>query len=410
MLKIKADKSFPFVTFGDSSAARVGDWVVAIGNPFGLGGTVTSGIVSAVYRSTGQGTAYDRYIQTDASINRGNSGGPLFETLRGDNGDRQSNNAILLAFGRERGHRLCHPGRNCRPDCPAVEGRARDRARLSRRQPRPDQRGFLPLRWACPRIAGEFVQTVQDDSPASRAGLKPGDIVTKVNGKDVTADQTVSFLVANLEPGAQVPGRNCCATARSSRSTSRSASVRARRNCASRARRFDPDAEEPMEPGTSDGTIEEKARPSGDRHDPAESPARWAFRWRQRAWSIGAVDPNSDAARKRVCAGATSSCRPINQDVASIEDLLAQVNAAADDGREAMTAAHPAPPPSSRPSFPSVCADHRDRQEKGRREQSRRPFSVGPDRSAAGAENKINHSTYGGCGGDGWRRGSALAL
>ena len=79
VLKIDAGKSLPFVKFGDSGAARVGDWVIAIGNPFGLGGTVTSGIISAVYRNTGSGGAYDRYLQTDASINRGNSGGPLFD-------------------------------------------------------------------------------------------------------------------------------------------------------------------------------------------------------------------------------------------------------------------------------------------------------------------------------------------
>jgi len=79
VLKISSSKPLPFVHFGNSAQARVGDWVVAIGNPFGLGGTVTSGIVSAVYRNTGQGGAYDRYIQTDAAINRGNSGGPLFD-------------------------------------------------------------------------------------------------------------------------------------------------------------------------------------------------------------------------------------------------------------------------------------------------------------------------------------------
>ena len=78
VLKVTRREPFPFVQFGDSGQARVGDWVIAIGNPFGLGGTVTSGIVSSVLRSTGGG-AYDRYIQTDASINRGNSGGPLFD-------------------------------------------------------------------------------------------------------------------------------------------------------------------------------------------------------------------------------------------------------------------------------------------------------------------------------------------
>ncbi|MGC6751661.1 S1C family serine protease, partial [Escherichia coli] len=70
--------ALPFVKFGDSGRARVGDWIVAIGNPFGLGGTVTAGIISATHRVTGAG-AYDRFIQTDASINRGNSGGPMFD-------------------------------------------------------------------------------------------------------------------------------------------------------------------------------------------------------------------------------------------------------------------------------------------------------------------------------------------
>ena len=79
VLKIDAGNNLPFVQFGDSTHARVGDWVLAIGNPFGLGGTVTSGIVSAVHRNTGQGGAYDRYLQTDASINMGNSGGPMFD-------------------------------------------------------------------------------------------------------------------------------------------------------------------------------------------------------------------------------------------------------------------------------------------------------------------------------------------
>ena len=78
VLKIDAGKALPFVKFGDSTKARAGDWIIAIGNPFGLGGTVTSGIISSVNRNTGTG-AYDHYIQTDASINSGNSGGPMFD-------------------------------------------------------------------------------------------------------------------------------------------------------------------------------------------------------------------------------------------------------------------------------------------------------------------------------------------
>ena len=77
VLKIKADKDLPFVPMGNSSAARVGDWVIAIGNPFGLGGSLSAGVISAINRDINAGP-YDSFIQTDAAINRGNSGGPLF--------------------------------------------------------------------------------------------------------------------------------------------------------------------------------------------------------------------------------------------------------------------------------------------------------------------------------------------
>ena len=77
LLKIESKEDFPFVSFGNSKKSKVGEWVVAIGNPFGLGGTVTAGIISALGRNIGSGP-YDRFIQTDAPINKGNSGGPLF--------------------------------------------------------------------------------------------------------------------------------------------------------------------------------------------------------------------------------------------------------------------------------------------------------------------------------------------
>ncbi|MEE4315589.1 MAG: PDZ domain-containing protein, partial [Erythrobacter sp.] len=180
---------------------------------------------------------------------------------------------------------------------------------------------------------GEFVQTVQDDSPAAKAGLKPGDIITKVNGKDVTADQTVSFLVANLEPGAQVPvellrdGKRLAVNVTLGKRPSE-AELR------QQTQTFDPDAEEPMAPGSSDGTIEEKlglqvlgmtpqiARSLGV---PPET----------KGVVIGAVDPNSDAARKGLRRGDIILSANY-QDVASVEDLLAQVNAATGEGREAM--------------------------------------------------------------------------
>src|SRR3546814_18718182 len=110
LLKIDA-KDLPFVRFGDSTNTRVGDWVVAIGNPFGLGGTVTAGIVSALHRNIGAG-AYDRYIQTDASITQGNSGGPMFDLSGNSLG---SNTVTYSPTGRTAGLTLPTPTRQPTP-------------------------------------------------------------------------------------------------------------------------------------------------------------------------------------------------------------------------------------------------------------------------------------------------------
>ncbi|MEQ5787719.1 Do family serine endopeptidase [Erythrobacter sp. NFXS35] len=329
VLKINASRTFPFVTFGDSSAARVGDWVVAIGNPFGLGGTVTSGIVSAVYRNTGQGGAYDRYIQTDASINRGNSGGPLFD-MRGN--VIGINNAIFSPSGGSVGIGFAIPAEIAAPIVDQLKaGQEIERGYLGV--------GLAPINedfaasLGLEKRRGEFVQTVQDDSPAARAGLRPGDIITKINGKDVTADQTVSFLVANLEPGAVVPVE----LQRDGQRLALNVTLGKRPTEAElqqQSQTFDPDAEEPMEPGTSDGTIEEKlglqvlgmtpqiARSLGVPVDTS-------------GVVIGAVDPNSDAARKGLRRGDIILSANY-QATASIEDLLAQVNAASAENREAI--------------------------------------------------------------------------
>ncbi len=214
---------------------------------------MTSGIISAVYRNTGQGGAYDRFLQTDASINRGNSGGPLFD-MRGN--VIGINNAIFSPSGGSVGIGFAIPSEIA---APIVE---------QLKNGREIQRGYLGVGLApidedfaaslgLPKRRGELVQTVQDDSPAARAGLKPGDIVTKVNGKDVTADQSVSFLVANLEPGAQVPvellrdGNRLALNVTLGKRPSEA-------ELQAQTQTFDPDAEEPMAPGESDGTIEQK--------------------------------------------------------------------------------------------------------------------------------------------------------
>ena len=201
VLKISGPKAFPFVHFGDSSQARVGDWVIAIGNPFALGGTVTSGIVSAVYRNTGSGGAYDRYIQTDASINRGNSGGPLFDMQGNVIG---INNAIFSPSGGSVGIGFAIPAEIAAPIVDKLRtGQAIERGYLGVQiQP---VAGDLADSLNLPQNRGEFVQSVEPGQAADKAGIKPGDVVTKVNDQDVTNDQTLSFLVANIAPGTRIP-------------------------------------------------------------------------------------------------------------------------------------------------------------------------------------------------------------
>lgn len=201
VLKITAPKALPYVKFGDSSKARVGDWVVAIGNPFGLGGTVTAGIVSAVYRNTGAGGAYDRYLQTDASINRGNSGGPMFDMSGQVIG---INNAIFSPTGGSVGIGFAIPSEIASPIVDKlIKGEKIQRGYLGVQiQPlNEDLADSLGLE----HNKGEFIQSVVADGAAAKAGIQAGDVVVKVGGKEVTRDQSLSFIVANTTPGTKVP-------------------------------------------------------------------------------------------------------------------------------------------------------------------------------------------------------------
>ena len=201
VLKISAAKPLPFVKFGDSRSARVGDWVIAIGNPFGLGGTVTSGIISAVYRNTGSGSAYDRYLQTDASINRGNSGGPMFDMKGNVIG---INNAIFSPTGGSVGIGFAIPAEIAAPIVDKLKsGQAIDRGYLGVQiQPVTED---LADSLGIAHNRGEFIQSVQPGLPAALAGLQSGDVVLKVDGRDVTPEQTLSYIVANTVPGKRIP-------------------------------------------------------------------------------------------------------------------------------------------------------------------------------------------------------------
>ncbi len=329
VLKINSSESFPFVRFGDSSETRVGEWVVAIGNPFGLGGTVTSGIVSAVYRNTGQGGAYDRYIQTDASINRGNSGGPLFD-MRGN--VIGINNAIFSPSGGSVGIGFAIPAEIAAPIVDQLkQGQEIERGYLGvSLEPMNDD---LADSLGLPRNRGEIVQIVTDDSPASRAGLQAGDVIVAVNDREVTSEQTVSFIVANIAPGSSVPvdvlreGRAVTIDTVLGRRPSEA-------ELAQQVQTFDPESEEPMDPEASDATIAEKlglqvlemtAQIARSLGVPADT----------QGLVIGAVDPNSDAGRKGLRRG--DIILSANYEAVSTnEDLRAAISNAEADDRDAV--------------------------------------------------------------------------
>ena len=200
LLKIEG-RNLPFVRWGDSTKARVGDWVIAIGDPYGVGSTVTAGIISALHRGiTGNG-AYDRYIQTDAAINMGNSGGPMFDL---DGNVIGINSALISPTGASVGIGLAIPAELAKPVIDALmKGQRPVRGYLGVGLQPVDE--DLAPSLGLPKDTGEIVRTIVADGPAARAGIAQGDVIVKVNGQPVTPDQTVSYLVANSPVGQKVP-------------------------------------------------------------------------------------------------------------------------------------------------------------------------------------------------------------
>jgi len=200
LLKIDAT-NLPYVNWGDSTRVRVGDWVLAIGNPYGLGGTVTAGIISALHRGiTGVG-AYDRYIQTDASINMGNSGGPMFDL----NGNVIGiNSALISPTGANVGIGLAIPAELAKPVIDSLrKGERPSRGYLGVGLQPLDENIAASL--GLPKDTGEIVRSVVPGEAAARAGIQQGDVIVKVGGREVNPDETVSYLIANTQVGAKVP-------------------------------------------------------------------------------------------------------------------------------------------------------------------------------------------------------------
>ncbi len=199
VLKVKPDKPLVAVPFGDSGKIRVGDWVMAIGNPFGLGGTVTVGIVSARNRNINAGP-YDDFIQTDAAINRGNSGGPLFDMEGRVIG---INTAIISPSGGSIGIGFAIPSN--------IAVSVIDQLR----QFGETRRGWLGVRiqevnddiaesLGMAKAAGALVAGVTEGGPAAKAGIQPGDVIVKFDGRDVPEMDDLPRMVADTSIGKAV--------------------------------------------------------------------------------------------------------------------------------------------------------------------------------------------------------------
>jgi serine protease Do len=201
VLKITPRRPLPFVRFGDSTRVRVGDWVVAIGNPFSLGGTVTAGIVSALHRALPGGGLYDRFIQTDASINSGNSGGPMFDL----NGNVIGiNTALISPTGGNVGIGFAIPAEQVSPIVDALRRGERVRRGyigVGLQDIGPDEAAALGIE----RNRGELIRSVTPGGPADRGGVRQGDVVISVAGQPVTPDQTLAYLVSQQPIGSRIP-------------------------------------------------------------------------------------------------------------------------------------------------------------------------------------------------------------
>jgi serine protease Do len=201
LLRVKPDKPLPAVPWGDSDKAKVGDWVMAIGNPFGLGGTVTSGIISARARAINDNGPYDEFLQTDASINRGNSGGPLFNTEGEVIG---INSAIFSPSGGSIGIGFAIPSDLAKNVVAQLKetGKARRGWIGARIQTvNDDVAAALGLDKAKGALVGGFL----DNSPAKEAGILPGDVLLQIDGRDVTNARRLARLVADAPVDKTVP-------------------------------------------------------------------------------------------------------------------------------------------------------------------------------------------------------------
>jgi len=195
VLQVTTDRRLPSAHFGDSGAVKVGQWVPAVGNPFGLDRTVTLGVVSGIGRENMNLSRYENFIQTDASINPGNSGGPLFNL----HGDVIGINTAIINFAQGIGFAIPSNMAKQVMDQLVTRGKV--------------VRGWLGVgiqavtadlaaKFGVTEGEGVLVNEVFENDPAARGGIKPGDVITKIDGKTVDTPNTLSRLIAAIPPGA----------------------------------------------------------------------------------------------------------------------------------------------------------------------------------------------------------------
>lgn len=318
VLKVKSEKPLKSVPFGNSDELRAGDWVIAIGNPFGFGGTVTAGIVSARGRDIEMGP-YDNYIQTDASINKGNSGGPLFN-MKGE--VIGINTAIFSPTGGSVGIGFAVPSNSALP----VINQLKDFGET--------RRGFLGVRiqpideesaeaLKLPNTKGALVANVEKDGPAQKGGLETGDVIIRFNGKDVKNARDLSRIVAETDVNKAVE----VVIIRKGQEVSKQVTLG----------RLEDEQSNTTLRSNSSATPSQKEDVLGMSVSTLSSPLRKRFRIKDSISGVLVtnVDPKSAAAEKRIFPGDVIM-EVAQEAVKSPEDILKKIEAAKRDGRKSI--------------------------------------------------------------------------
>jgi serine protease Do len=305
VLRVRPRGTLPFVRFGDSRRTRVGDWVLTIGNPFMLGGTVTAGIVSALHRNLNAGQ-YDRYIQTDAPINSCNSGGPMFDLQGNVIG---INTALISPTGGNVGIGFAIPAEQARPIVETLMRGERVRRGYMGVTLQPLTEPGLAQALGVERNRGELVNSVTPGGPAARAGIQQGDVIISVNNQPVTPEQSLSYLVSNLPVGSRVPVE----IVRSGQRRSVTMTLAERPSEEDLARLNGDQQATPSAPGGGGGAKEEVQSPSQRSTREGlgltvqtltpEAARQMGLEAGARGVVVAAVDPNSDAAIKNLQPG-----------------------------------------------------------------------------------------------------------